>query len=216
MSASRVGRPRATPPQGGAEPHDEPRAEILEAAAALFTRLGYAGTSTRAIAERVGVRQASLYYHFAGKDEMLLELLEISVRPTLDLVAMIEARADRPAVALHALASVDVGTLLQAPHNIGSLYLAHEVQRPQFDAFRRQRAELLAAYSRLAAAIEPGPLLGAVCLQVVELVIGLRRDGVPGPSVADELATACLRVVGLAPRATRAAAARSRVLQTTL
>ena len=28
------------------------------------------------IAERVGIRQASLYYHFAGKDELLIELLD--------------------------------------------------------------------------------------------------------------------------------------------
>ncbi|NIZ89895.1 TetR/AcrR family transcriptional regulator [Kineosporiaceae bacterium B12] len=206
-----MGRPRAArtggPPQGAREP----RAEILDAAAELFTQLGYAGTSTRAIAERVGIRQASLYYHFAGKDELLLELLENSVRPTLDLVAAIEARADRAEVALHALVSVDVATLLRAPHNVGTLYAAHEVQQPGFDSFRRHRAELLAAYTRLAAASAPQSpdpdLLGALCLQVVELVIPLRRDGTPGPGVADDLAAACLRVVGLAPAAVDAAVA---------
>ncbi|NAZ80938.1 TetR family transcriptional regulator [Kineococcus sp. R8] len=197
----RVGRPRATRGIVAAQSGREPRAEILDAAAALFTQLGYAGTSTRAIAERVGIRQASLYYHFAGKDEMLLELLEISVRPTLDLVTAIESRAPRPEVALHALVTVDVATLLRAPHNIGSLYAAHEVQQPAFDSFRRDRAELLAAYTRLAGASSPQrpapQLLGALCLQVVELVIPLRRDGTPGPAVADDLAAACLRVVGL-------------------
>ena len=212
----RVGRPRAAragvAPQGGREP----RAEILDAAAELFTQLGYAGTSTRAIAERVGIRQASLYYHFAGKDELLLDLLESSVRPTLDLVAAIETRADRPEVALHALVTVDVATLLRAPHNIGSLYSAHEVQQPAFDSFRHHRGELLGAYTRLAAASSPqrpAPgLLGALCLQVVELVIPLRRDGTPGPDVADDLAAACLRVVGLAPAAITAAVADSHAL----
>jgi AcrR family transcriptional regulator len=213
----RVGRPRSTPPQAGREP----RAEILDAAAELFTELGYAGTSTRAIAERVGIKQASLYYHFAGKDELLLELLELSVRPTLDLVAAVEARADRPEVALHALATLDVATLLRAPHNIGTLYQAHEVQQPAFDGFRRHRAELLAAYTRLARAscpVRPAPpLLGALCLQVVELVIPLRRDHPPGelppgPGVADELAQACLRVVRLPAAAVDAAVTDSRAV----
>jgi len=194
----------------------EPRAEILDAAAELFTQLGYAGTSTRAIAERVGIRQASLYYHFSGKDELLLDLLESSVRPTLDLVAAIESRAERPEVALHALVTVDVATLLRAPHNIGSLYAAHEVQQPAFDSFRHHRAELLAAYTRLAAASSPQrpapELLGALCLQVVELVIPLRRDGAPGPDVAADLASACLRVVGLPPATVAAAVADSRSL----
>jgi len=211
-----VGRPRAARSGGPAQGSREPRAEILDAAAELFTQLGYAGTSTRAIAERVGIRQASLYYHFAGKDELLLDLLESSVRPTLDLVAALESRADRPEVALHALATVDVATLLRAPHNIGSLYAAHEVQQPAFDSFRHHRAELLAAYARLATASSPrrpAPgLLGALCLQVVELVIPLRRDGTPGPGVADDLAAACLRVVGLTPAAVAAAVADSHAL----
>ena len=67
MSATdetRVGRPRSTPSSSGTGARDE----ILDAAAALFAERGYAGTTTRAIAERVGIRQASLYHHFAGKD----------------------------------------------------------------------------------------------------------------------------------------------------
>lgn len=49
-----------------------PREEILDAAAGLFVDRGFEGTSTREIAEAVGIRQASVYYHFpSGKDEIL-------------------------------------------------------------------------------------------------------------------------------------------------
>lgn len=204
MSETRVGRPRSNPSSSTASARDE----ILDAAAALFAERGYAGTSTRSIAERVGVRQASLYYHFAGKDEILLELLETSVRPSLDFVEQLRDAPD-PAAALWALAAIDVGTLLATPHNIGSLYLAHEVQEPRFESFRQHRAQLQQAYVDLAAAVRPdgdAAFLGACCMQLVEMVIPMRRDAEPDAAIARSIAAACLRIVGAAPAADAGAA----------
>lgn len=190
---TRVGRPRAKASTSTSSARDE----ILDAAAVLFAEHGYAGTSTRSIAERVGIRQASLYYHFAGKDEILLELLETSVRPSLDFVESLLDVPD-PAAALLALATVDVGTLLATPHNIGALYLAHEVQEERFESFRQHRAQLQQAYVDLAAAIRPegdAAFLGACCMQLVEMVIPMRRSGEPEAGIAESIAAACLRVV---------------------
>lgn len=190
---TRVGRPRSTPSSSTASARDE----ILDAAAALFAERGYAGTSTRSIAERVGIRQASLYYHFAGKDEILLELLEVSVRPSLDFVERLRDEPD-PAAALYALAVVDVQTLLASPHNIGALYLAPEVQEARFDSFRRDRALLQQAYADLAEAVAPegdAAFLGACCIQLVEMVIPMRREGEPPAGLAESIAAACLRIV---------------------
>jgi AcrR family transcriptional regulator len=197
--STRIGRPRSTPSASVGTA----REEILDAAAALFAERGYAGTSTRAIAERVGIRQASLYYHFAGKDEILLDLLEISVRPSLDVVDRLRDAGD-PAAALYALAAVDVDTLAAAPHNIGSLYFAHEVDEPRFDSFRRHRAQLQQGYAELARAVDPDgdtAFLGACCMQLVEMVIPLRRDAEIGSGTADAIARACLRLVGADPSA---------------
>lgn len=55
--------------------HDKLRRE----AAALFARRGYGGTSMSEIAERVGVRKASLYNYYASKADLLLDLLEKSL-----------------------------------------------------------------------------------------------------------------------------------------
>ena len=52
------------------------REEILDAAAELFCRHGYTGTSTRMIAEAVGIRQASMYHYFKNKDDILAALLD--------------------------------------------------------------------------------------------------------------------------------------------
>jgi AcrR family transcriptional regulator len=50
------------------------RERILDIALDLFTERGYEKTSLRDIAERLGTTKAALYYHFARKEDILLEL----------------------------------------------------------------------------------------------------------------------------------------------
>jgi AcrR family transcriptional regulator len=47
---------------------------ILDVALELFNEQGYESTSLREIADRLGVTKAALYYHFARKEDILLEL----------------------------------------------------------------------------------------------------------------------------------------------
>jgi AcrR family transcriptional regulator len=202
LDRRRAGRPRFRP---AGDTGVTPREEILSAAAELFVGQGLAATTTRQIAERVGIRQASLYYYFAGKDEILLELLTQSVRPSLRVAAELEARCrDDPAAALYALALIDVATLTQAPHNIAALYLMPEVQAGEFASFRAERAQLQAVYGRLGQAAAAGAgmdetLTAALLLQLVESVIQLRRAGTLRGGYGHEIAAACLRLVGLGP-----------------
>lgn len=58
------------------------RERILAAAAELFVRNGYAGTSVREIALALGISNPSLYHHFSSKDELFAELL----RAPLDIL----------------------------------------------------------------------------------------------------------------------------------
>jgi AcrR family transcriptional regulator len=196
----RAGRPRLRPAVNAGL---SAREEILNAAASLFVTRGFAATTTRQIAERVGIRQASLYYYFGGKDEILLELLTRSVRPSLEVARFLVSECgDDPAAGLYALALIDVRTLAAAPHNIGTLYLLPEVQGPEFASFGAERASLEAVYERLgeAASAVPGvdPVLtGALIMQLVESVIHLRRTGSLRDDVGREIAAACLRLVGL-------------------
>jgi AcrR family transcriptional regulator len=213
LGRRRAGRPRLRP---AGDAQAEPRVEILDAAAELFVSQGVAATSTRQIAERVGIRQASLYYYFAGKDEILLELLTQSVRPSLEAAAELESRCDTdPGASLYSLALTDAATLARAPHNIASLYLMPEIQGAEFAPFRAERARLQAVYGRLGQAAmaahdtgsgDTGPgrgmdedLTAALLMQLVESVIQLRRDGELRDGWDHEIAAACLRLVGLPP-----------------
>ncbi len=56
------------------------KSEICAAAAQIIAAKGYEATSLREIAESVGIKKASLYYHFSSKDELVDALL----RPLLD------------------------------------------------------------------------------------------------------------------------------------
>ncbi len=64
---------RQTSPPTKPEPAST-RERILDIALELFTDQGYDKTSLRDIAERLGTTKAALYYHFARKEDILLEL----------------------------------------------------------------------------------------------------------------------------------------------
>ena len=57
-------------------PREERRRQIIEAAATLFSRKGFRGTTTREIAGAVGVSEAMLFKHFATKEELYAAIIE--------------------------------------------------------------------------------------------------------------------------------------------
>ncbi len=155
-----------------------PREEILDAAGELFTTQGFAGTSTRAIAESVGMRQASLYHHFATKDDILAALLQDTVAPALDVARSLDPTA--PAVTrLLDLVRYDVAQLARSRWNLGALYLLPELRGERFTAFRDVRVELQDIYRDLAAEVVGDPKDARVQLpfRLVESVISMRSDG---------------------------------------
>ncbi|MFJ2758924.1 TetR/AcrR family transcriptional regulator [Nocardioides sp. NPDC087217] len=186
-----------------------PREQVLEAAARLFTSKGFAATSTREIAEAVGIRQASLYYHFAGKDEILAALLATTVRPTQMVVEEIVGLVppERVETALCLLALVDIDTLARVPNNVGVLYRLPDVVSAtnlDYASFRQAHGELVEAYADLGSrvAAQHGvttspPALGSMLIQQVEGVITQRAEGNEVDSDhAKEIAAGSLHLCG--------------------
>lgn len=83
-------------------------AETLDAAAAVFAAKGYHGASTKDIADRLGIRQASLYYYFPSKADALFEVCRIGVE---GFVARLRAILDGPGGALDKLSEAVVSHL---------------------------------------------------------------------------------------------------------
>ena len=54
---------------------DVRRAQIIESAVETFAEVGYARTSLARIAERVGISKGVISYHFAGKDDLMEQVV---------------------------------------------------------------------------------------------------------------------------------------------
>jgi AcrR family transcriptional regulator len=97
--------------EAGLEPNR--RAELLRAAARLFVEKGFDATTTRDIADAVGMRSGSPFYHFRSKQE----LLKTAMVEGLDagyarLLAAIDGITD-PEQRLRVLVRTHLGTLLE-------------------------------------------------------------------------------------------------------
>ena len=217
----RPGRPRHIP---ASDTSAHPRDEILAVAAHLFVDQGYAGTSTRDIAEFVGIRQASLYYHFAGKPEILAELLEMTVRPALDRVGDLD-QVESPEAALYLLALHDATSLATLMHNIGKLPGCPDVAKtPEAQKYASARGQLRQAYGSLAVSCGSQDVtdtidllqLGNLILSNIESVIATRAEG--GTVTTKELhaiATSSLRLCGV-PQALIEVAAKAAITEPNL
>lgn len=72
------------------------REEILEAALDLFAVNGYEATSISQLADAVGIRKASLYSHFAGKQDILDNVVETVLKGYADHSIFVRADWDDP------------------------------------------------------------------------------------------------------------------------
>src|SRR5947208_7686092 len=75
----------------------EARDELLTAALRVFARRGYRDAGVDEIAAEAGYSKGALYWHFSGKQELLLALLEERIdAPVRDMVALLaSARPER-------------------------------------------------------------------------------------------------------------------------
>src|ERR1700722_370543 len=84
----------------------ETRRVLVEAAVATLKEDGYAGASARAIAERAGVAQGLIFYHFGSVANLLLAALDaVSAARLADYGASVE-RARTPGELVEAAASI--------------------------------------------------------------------------------------------------------------
>lgn len=77
----------------------ETRDAIQRVALELFTSRGYESTSMREIAEALDIRKASIYYHFAGKEDILRSLFDRRSQEAEELLDWIRGQDAGPGLA---------------------------------------------------------------------------------------------------------------------
>lgn len=200
-----MARPKAT---GNANSGLEPnrRSELLHAAAKLFVEKGFDATTTRDIAEAVGMRSGSPFYHFRSKQELLkAAMVEGLEAGHARLLAAIAGVAD-PEQRLRVLVRTHLGTLLEG--DCRSPLLVSEARA--LDA--KARSEIAAAFDRYQvpwqetlAALEKAGKLASAAPPVRLLLFGMlnwsshwfRPDGTLS---VDELADAAVALLLHTPR----------------
>ncbi|MGX1560162.1 TetR/AcrR family transcriptional regulator [Streptomyces sp. NPDC055506] len=96
---------------------EERRESVIRAATAEFARGGYHGTSTEAIARRVGVSQPYLFRLFPGKKAIFLAAAQRCVEDTIRMFAE-AAEGLEGEEALHAMGGAYITTISEQPERL--------------------------------------------------------------------------------------------------
>ena len=161
---------------GSAPTHDR----ILTAASRLFAINGFHGTSTRDIADAVGIRQPSLFHHFATKHAILATLLNLDLDQLTRRMKLIAKSSESSAVKLHAHLALDVTHVLEFPFDVRGLYFKNE-EVPAGEEFSEQRKKLESVHrqirSLVKSAISDGQF-GVINPEFVRLLVSSTIIGV--------------------------------------
>jgi TetR/AcrR family transcriptional regulator len=95
LTTATVRKPKGRPAGPGTA---DIRQEIQDAAEHLFARKGYAATSLREIADKVGVNPAMVHYYFGSKLSLLHQVLEQTLEPLALAIAKMREDSHKPAV----------------------------------------------------------------------------------------------------------------------
>lgn len=182
------------------------RERILRAAAELFRKRGFNGTSMQDISSSVGITKSSLYHHFPSKQALLSEILELTVDRVTPAVQAVASSSLPAADRLHRVVETHVVELIRDRDNLACFieegrYLApaymkaYVAKRDRYELFFRQILE---------DGIETGEFGGHDVRLSVMAIFGMcnwigrwyRADGDLGPEeIAEEFADLAVRAV---------------------
>ena len=150
--------------------------QAIRSAAAVFAEKGFHGSSTKDIAERLGIKQGSLYYYFKSKEEALGEVCLFGIE---DYVHRMEdiAASDQP---FEAKLAATVTSHLSSYRERNEALKVHNNERLYLPAERRKKLKQLGSQYRrkLEGIFEAGKRDGLLrpsldCHFAAQAVIGL-------------------------------------------
>lgn len=125
------------------------RSAILVAAAKLFAEKGYSDCNLREIAEKVGIKAGSFYYHFASKDQILDEILDASLTMIISAVTSAIEQLGPEATVTQKISTAmrtHVSTFLGRDANATALMRVYEHLPP---AMKRRSREQRRVYAQI-------------------------------------------------------------------
>ena len=190
------GRPRSSGATAG-----DPREEILRASARLFSSKGVSGTTIAQIAEAVGIKQPSVYYHFKDKAHIFDALADYVVNESVAFASVVVRKHSSAADGLHHLLSYHVSRLVTAPYDLWFIVTRSNEAVQQSNASIKAQAWRRAVAKLVREGVAAGefyPIRRQVAIEMaVSLVHGALALAHQGLKVdPDEIAGMYIRLLG--------------------
>lgn len=147
-----------------AEDYGEKRRGILDAAAVLFARSGYANVKMIDIAEACGASKSMLYHYFPRKEDVLFEIMKEQVQSYLEATEEVAAAPGDPEERLRAFVTMWVRKSAQARARITVLMY-------EFKFLTKRQRTVVGAAAR--------QLIDRVAEMVAQVNPALRQAAVP-------------------------------------
>ena len=160
----------------GTHKYEQQRQTAIRAAATVFAEKGFHGACTKDIAERMGIKQGSLYYYFKSKEEALGEVCLYGIQDYVEHMATI-AESEQP---FEAKLTATVTSHLSSYRERNEALKVYNDERLYLPKARRSRLKELGSdyRQRLEGIFEQGKKSGAVrqsvdCHFAAQAVIGM-------------------------------------------
>ena len=157
----------------------ERRDQILREAARCFGTRGFRGTTTRDVANAVGITEAALYRYFSGKEAMYAAILDARMAVP-EVIAAVEpfARARDDSRVFTQLAMAVLQSVESDPSFLRLLLYSalegHEMARPFYETRMRRLREFLTRY--IAQREREGEFRGVEPVTAARAFIGMVAD----------------------------------------
>ena len=154
--------------------YDDQRSLILQRAAELFARSGYAATSMNAVAEACGCSKPTLYHYFRDKDALLASICDEHVMRLHAMATEVRAAGQAPAEQLRDLITRILAEYADAQH--AHRVLTEDVRflgpDDQARILGRER-EVVAAFAQVVGALRPDLQQAALSKPLTMLLFGM-------------------------------------------
>ncbi|MEA3510870.1 MAG: TetR/AcrR family transcriptional regulator, partial [Actinomycetota bacterium] len=164
------------------------RERILREASHLFAARGYYGSSTRDIATAVGIRQPSLFHHFANKQAIFEELLSYSLDDSALVADYLVGASGSPAARLYRFLVEDFRYLMESPYDLRSIFNSGVLEDEEFEPWGQTALRLhVAVADIIRQGIEAGDFIDIEVSFARQAVSGLMLETIRERSLGEEL-----------------------------